>query len=87
VCVGLYVADPRVYCGPQTFVEKGTDEQTQAQVIARDFVPAMMDPILGDYARNVPDARCRSKLISLAAYYMLPRLSLYCHLFFSGRGP
>ena len=41
----------------QTFVEKGADEQTQAQVIARDFVPAMMDPILGDYARNVPDAR------------------------------
>ena len=44
-------------CGLQTFVEKGADEQTQAQVIARDFVPAMMDPILGDYARNVPDAR------------------------------
>jgi exportin-1 len=38
-------------------VEKGADEHSQAQVIARDFVPAMMDPILGDYARNVPDAR------------------------------
>lgn len=22
------------------------------------YVPAMMDPILGDYARNNPDARC-----------------------------
>ena len=40
----------------QTFVEKGAEEQSA--IIARDFVPAMMDPILGDYARNVPDARC-----------------------------
>ena len=40
----------------QTFVEKCADEQSA--VIAQDFVPAMMDPILGDYARNVPDARC-----------------------------
>ena len=25
--------------------------------VADELVPAMMDPILGDYARNVPDAR------------------------------
>ena len=38
----------------ETFVDKAED----TQVIAQQFVPAMMDPILGDYARNVPDARC-----------------------------
>ena len=37
----------------ETFVDKAED----TQVIAQQFVPAMMDPILGDYARNVPDAR------------------------------
>jgi len=38
----------------ETFVDKSED----TQIIAQQFVPAMMDPILGDYARNVPDARC-----------------------------
>lgn len=37
-----------------TFVER-CDEPA---LVAQQFVPAMMDPILGDYARNVPDARC-----------------------------
>ena len=37
-----------------TFVEKHDD----VVFLAMQFVPAMMDPILGDYARNVPDARC-----------------------------
>ena len=37
----------------ETFVDKAED----TQVVAQQFVPAMMDPILGDYARNVPDAR------------------------------
>ena len=37
----------------ETFVDKCED----TQLIATQFVPAMMDPILGDYARNVPDAR------------------------------
>lgn len=37
----------------ETFVDKSDD----TTIIAQQFVPAMMDPILGDYARNVPDAR------------------------------
>ena len=37
-----------------TFVDKHDD----VAFLATQFVPAMMDPILGDYARNVPDARC-----------------------------
>jgi exportin-1 len=37
----------------ETFVDKCED----ASMIATTFVPAMMDPLLGDYARNVPDAR------------------------------
>lgn len=37
----------------ETFVDKCEDTAT----IATQFVPAMMDPVLGDYARNVPDAR------------------------------
>ena len=38
----------------ETFVDKCED----TAMIATQFVPAMMDPVLGDYARNVPDARC-----------------------------
>ena len=38
----------------ETFVEKCDD----TVLLAQQIVPAMMDPILGDYARNVPDARC-----------------------------
>lgn len=37
----------------ETFVDKCED----ANLLAQSIVPAMMDPILGDYARNVPDAR------------------------------
>jgi len=37
----------------ETFVEK-TDDCT---TLATQYVPALMDPILGDYARSVPDAR------------------------------
>ncbi len=37
----------------ETFVDKCED----TAMIATQFVPAMMDPVLGDYARNVPDAR------------------------------
>lgn len=40
----------------ETFVDKCED---LALVLDR-LVPAMMDPILGDYARNVPDARYAS---------------------------
>ncbi|KAJ7563170.1 hypothetical protein O6H91_03G099000 [Diphasiastrum complanatum] len=46
----------------ETFVDKSEDQE----LIAKQFVPAMMDPILGDYARNVPDAR-ESEVLSLFA--------------------
>lgn len=50
----------------ETFVEKCDDTKGLAQ----DFVPAMMDPILGDYARNVPDARCLQQHIFLLSCCM-----------------
>lgn len=37
----------------ETFTEKCDD----TQMIATQFIPLMTDPVLGDYARNVPDAR------------------------------
>eukprot|EP00850_Spirogloea_muscicola_P016739 SM000138S00046 [mRNA] locus=s138:224011:233993:+ [translate_table: standard] len=46
----------------ETFVDKSEDPE----LVAKQFVPAMMDPILGDYARNVPDAR-ESEVLSLFA--------------------
>ena len=39
--------------------------EDQAQ-IGKQFVPPMMDPVLGDYARNLPDAR-ESEVLSLFA--------------------
>ena len=33
------------------------DKAEDTTIIAQQFLPAMMDPILGEYARNVPDAR------------------------------
>ncbi len=38
----------------ETFADKCDDPS----LVATTFVPAMMDPVLGDYARAVPDARC-----------------------------
>uniref|UniRef100_A0A0E0KLT2 Importin N-terminal domain-containing protein n=1 Tax=Oryza punctata TaxID=4537 RepID=A0A0E0KLT2_ORYPU len=46
----------------ETFVDKAED----LPHIGKQFVPPMMDPILGDYARNVPDAR-ESEVLSLFA--------------------
>nr|CAD1832101.1 unnamed protein product [Ananas comosus var. bracteatus] len=46
----------------ETFVEKA---EGQSQ-IGKQFVPPMMDPVLGDYARNLPDAR-ESEVLSLFA--------------------
>ncbi|KAG0501481.1 hypothetical protein HPP92_001553 [Vanilla planifolia] len=37
----------------ETFVDKAEDQPQ----IGKQFVPPMMDPVLGDYARNVPDAK------------------------------
>ncbi|KAK9840628.1 hypothetical protein WJX81_005548 [Elliptochloris bilobata] len=47
----------------ETFVDKCED----TAMIASQFVPAMMDPVLGDYARNVPDARDAEVLSLFAA--------------------
>lgn len=33
------------------------DKCEDLSLVIDSLVPAMMDPILGDYARNVPDAR------------------------------
>lgn len=45
-----------------TFLDKAEDQPH----IGKQFVPPMMDPVLGDYARNVPDAR-ESEVLSLFA--------------------
>ncbi|GFP94285.1 exportin-1 [Phtheirospermum japonicum] len=37
----------------ETFLDKAEDQPH----IGKQFVPPMMDPVLGDYARNLPDAR------------------------------
>ena len=52
----------------ETFVEKADDPK----LVATQYVPAMMDPLLGDYARNVPDARDAEVLSLFAA--MINRL-------------
>ncbi|RLN28888.1 hypothetical protein C2845_PM05G34520 [Panicum miliaceum] len=46
----------------ETFVDKAED----LPHIGKQSVPPMMDPVLGDYARNVPDAR-ESEVLSLFA--------------------
>lgn len=45
-----------------TFIDKAEDQPQ----IGKQFVPPMMDPVLGDYARNLPDAR-ESEVLSLFA--------------------
>ncbi|DBA80101.1 hypothetical protein WJX79_000920 [Trebouxia sp. C0005] len=47
----------------ETFVDKCED----LSLVTGSLVPAMMDPILGDYARNVPDARDAEVLSLFAA--------------------
>ncbi|KAK1441519.1 hypothetical protein QVD17_07482 [Tagetes erecta] len=46
----------------ETFLGKAEDQPQ----IGKQFVPPMMDPVLGDYARNLPDAR-ESEVLSLFA--------------------
>ncbi|PWA66235.1 exportin 1A [Artemisia annua] len=46
----------------ETFLDKAEDQPQ----IGKQCVPPMMDPVLGDYARNVPDAR-ESEVLSLFA--------------------
>lgn len=62
----------------ETFVDKAEDQPH----IGKQFVPPMMDPVLGDYARNLPDAR-ESEVLSLFAtiinkYGRAASNSLYC---------
>lgn len=38
----------------EVFVEKCEDDA----LLVTKFVPALMEPVLGDYAASVPDARC-----------------------------
>ena len=42
------------------------DKAEDTELIAQNFVPAMTDPILGDYARNVSVAR-ESEVLSVFA--------------------
>ncbi|KAF8412892.1 hypothetical protein HHK36_000864 [Tetracentron sinense] len=46
----------------ETFLDKAEDQPQ----IGKQFVPPMMDHVLGDYARNLPDAR-ESEVLSLFA--------------------
>ncbi|KAL6533430.1 Exportin-1 [Orobanche minor] len=46
----------------ETFLDKAEDQP----LTGKQFVPPMMDPVLGDYARNLPDAR-ESEVLSLFA--------------------
>ncbi|KAK9807779.1 hypothetical protein WJX72_008954 [[Myrmecia] bisecta] len=48
-------------------IETFADRCDDSVLIAQQFVPAVMDPILGDYARNVPDARDAEVLSLFAA--------------------
>ena len=50
----------------ETFVEGCEDPH----LVAQQLVPLMYDPILGDYARNVPDAR-DAEVLSLFAACLL----------------
>eukprot|EP01018_Ginkgo_biloba_P022927 Gb_02784 [translate_table: standard] len=62
----------------ETFVDKAEDQPQ----IGKQFIPPMTDPVLGDYARNVPDAR-ESEVLSLFAtiinkYSLSPYYLLDC---------
>lgn len=41
---------------PQVFVDKCDGEAMEA-LLAGQYVPLLLDPLLGDYARSPPDAR------------------------------
>lgn len=57
----------------ETFLEKAEYQPH----IGKQFVPPMMDPVLGDYARNVPDAR-ESEVLSLFATIINKYVSCLC---------
>lgn len=64
----------------ETFVDKAEDQSH----LGKQFVPPMMDPVLGDYARNLPDAR-ESEVLSLFAtiinkYVLQHHYLAYCFI-------
>ena len=54
----------------ETFVDKCDDPQ----LLVGTYVPAMMEPLLGDYARSVPDARWAASLPAAEAAFVPPSL-------------
>lgn len=56
------------------------DKAEDQPQIGKQFVPPMMDPVLGDYARNVPDAR-ESEVLSLFATIVNKYASVTLFLF------
>ncbi|CAM9232138.1 unnamed protein product [Chrysoparadoxa australica] len=40
-----------------TFTERSGQPDAPPQVVARDFIPPLVDPVLGDYQRNIAGAR------------------------------
>jgi exportin-1 len=64
----------------ETFLEKAEDQPH----VGKQFVPPMMEPVLADYSRNVPDAR-ESEVLSLYATiinqvkFINSQHPLFCH--------
>lgn len=61
----------------ETFLDKAEDQPQ----IGKQFVPPMMDPVLGDYARNLPDAR-ESEVLSLFATIINKFVIRFCSCYF-----
>jgi exportin-1 len=40
-----------------TFVEKTGEPEASPTYLAQDLLPPLLDPILGDYRANIPEAR------------------------------
>jgi exportin-1 len=40
-----------------TFIESSGPPESDPQALAEGFIPPVLDPILGDYQRNIPNAR------------------------------
>ena len=55
-------------------IEIFVDKTEDPDMFAKQMVPHMLDPILGDYSRNVPDARWVSVALlkSKTAMFLLP---------------
>ena len=58
-------------------IEAFVDKCEDPDLVATKFVPAIMDPILGDYASNVPDARSDPPQLPAVLETMPPSLVLW----------